>query len=82
MTVEEMLTELSNLAIKISCRTQYRASVFIYSKSERFEVKVYANAEKTSRIINYWINKEKYEDLHKVFEKHRDKLLNFLEEGR
>jgi|GEM_PF-5760952 len=81
MTIEEMLVELKTLTTKINHRTQYRASEFDYAKSQKYEVKVYANDKVTSKISVYWINKESYEVLANNFEKHREKLMGFLSEG-
>ena len=76
-SVGRMLSELSDLAIEISMKTDFRASLYIYSKSEIVEIKVYVNPIKTSKIANYRFY-EKYENLTDKFEACKEKLQYFL----
>lgn len=77
LLIESMLEELAVLAIRISSRTDYRASVSIYSKTNHFEVTVYVNREKASRIVTYrkLIN---YDQLQNEYEECKERLEYFL----
>jgi len=79
MTNNEMLIELSSLALAINQQTKHSTTYAYDGKRNMFEILIYANKSVTSRVVNYYL-KIKLEQLAENYNECHKRLVKIIED--